>query len=267
MALLTEEFENTTTVIGAETNGKLGWIGTGFFVAKQSKQSGGSFIFLVTNKHVIQKKDKIKIRQYLKTGKINTFDVLLVDDTGKKLYTEHPDNKVDIAVVQLSGQFIQNNIDKIKAFDFENAAMTSEQYLDEGGFDGSSVFMLGFPMGIIDAYSTTPICRRGCIARFKQNDIKNTKNFILDIQNFPGNSGSPIITCPDVLSIGSTKSINKAVLIGIVHSMLPCKELLMNMQTNEVVELRSENSGLAFAHPVEFIKETIELDLKSKNIE
>ena len=79
----------------------------------------------------------------------------------------------------------------------------------------------------------------------------------MDIQNFPGNSGSPIISCPDSVSIGKTKKITKCALIGIVHSYIPYRENLINVQTNEVVEVRTENSGLALAHPIEFLEEII----------
>ena len=51
----------------------------------------------------------------------------------------------------------------------------------------------------------------------------------------------------------------KSVLIGIVHSYIPYRESLINSQTHEIVEIRSENSGLALVHPVEYIKEIIDL--------
>lgn len=51
-------------------------------------------------------------------------------------------------------------------------------------------------------------------------------------------------------------------LIGIIHAYIPYQEKLVNTQTNNVVEIRSENSGIALMHPVEFIREVIDLFYK-----
>ena len=54
------------------------------------------------------------------------------------------------------------------------------------------------------------------------------------------------------------KSLVKTVLAGIIHSYIPYKESLINSQTHEIVEIKSENSGIANVHPVEFIREIID---------
>ena len=115
-------------------------------------------------------------------------------------------------------------------------------------------------MGLVNIKSTTPICRMGCIARIDKAEITETKNILLDIQNFPGNSGSPIITRPELSAIGGTKAFNKSTLIGIIHSYIPYQETLVNSQTEKIVEIRSENSGIAMANPVEFIREVVEME-------
>ena len=51
-------------------------------------------------------------------------------------------------------------------------------------------------------------------------------------------------------------------LLGIVHSYIPYQETLMNTQTKQVVEIRSENSGIAKVHPVELIREVVDLVVK-----
>lgn len=89
--------------------------------------------------------------------------------------------------------------------------------------------------------------------------IKETHNLIVDIQNFPGNSGSPIITRPEVVAIQGTKFFSKSVLLGIVHSYFHYSEQLISSQTKRVVEIRTENSGLALVHPVEYIREVVDI--------
>ena len=54
--------------------------------------------------------------------------------------------------------------------------------------------------------------------------------------------------------------------MGIVHSYIPYREKLINSQTNEVVEVRSENSGIANMHPVEYIRDIIDTILPKLEI-
>lgn len=91
-----------------------------------------------------------------------------------------------------------------------------------------------------------------------KEQITATHNILIDIQNFPGNSGSPVVLRPETISIEGTQALPKSVLIGIVHSYIPYQEQLINQQTGNVVEIRSEKSGLAMMHPVEYIREIIE---------
>ena len=51
-------------------------------------------------------------------------------------------------------------------------------------------------------------------------------------------------------------------MIGIVHGYIPYEEKLINAQTKKVVEVRSENSGIAVVNPVEYIKEVIEKEME-----
>lgn len=262
MSLLNKEIENTIVAIGDSLNGVERWFGTGFFVRKKAPDNG-SYVYLISNKHVLMNREKINIRVVLKNNKVTTISVPLIIN-GKSLLSIHYNNNIDIAAVLLNGQFIDEQMEIIYTFDLDDDSFSSDEYVDNGGFEGSPIFMLGFPLGFIDEYSTTPICRMGCIARFKLDEIKNKFNFILDLQNFPGNSGSPIICCPENIGLQGTKMINKAALIGIIHSYIPYNEYLINSQTNHVAEIKTENSGLALAHPVEYIRDIVVNDLLKK---
>ena len=92
-------------------------------------------------------------------------------------------------------------------------------------------------------HSTLPICRLGRVARMSKAQVDESYNVLVDIQNFPGNSGSPIVTRPEIVSIQGTKALNKSVLLGIIHSYIPYQESLMNTQTKKIVEIRSEIVG------------------------
>lgn len=127
--------------------------------------------------------------------------------------------------------------------------------------------MLGFPMRLIEDNSCTHLCRMECISRMDKEEIRTEKRFLLDIQNFPGNSGFSIFCRGEIYSVNGSKPVQKTALIGIVNSYIPYQESLINSQINQIVEIRIKNSGIANANSVEFIKELIEKDLKNRSLE
>ena len=210
---------------------------------------------------MLKDEKNIVIRLRKKDGEdFQTIDVSLFEN-GKKRYVVHPIDAIDIAVLPLNGKFFTDNQLAFDAFNIDdlNHVMSSEELRNEGVDEGSLVHMLGYPMGLVNANSTLPICRLGCVARMSKAQIDESYNVLVDIQNFPGNSGSPIVTRPEIVSIQGTKALNKSVLLGIIHSYIPYQESLMNTQTKKIVEIRSENSGIAKVHPVEYIREVVDL--------
>jgi S1-C subfamily serine protease len=261
MALIPKFFMESVVSIGVRNNGEISWIGTGFFIIKPLGDDKYQ-PFMVTNRHVIANLSAIVIRlKENESGKLRIIDMPLVDK-GKKLYSVHFNSNVDIAVVLLNGGFITENNLKFSAFNIDEHALTSSEFLEKGGDEGSYVYMLGFPMGLVNIDTNTPICRGGCVARIDPTEIDRTKQILMDIQNFPGNSGSPIISKPEVIGIGNDPVLNQSSLIGIVYGYIPYEERLINSQTKKVVEIRSENSGIAVVNPVEFIKEVIDMEMK-----
>lgn len=84
--------------------------------------------------------------------------------------------------------------------------------------EGDFAYVLGFPMGIIGDKRNTVIVRSGSIARIRDALAKVNPIFLVDAFVFPGNSGGPVISKPDAISIQGTKSQDAAYLIGIVQS-------------------------------------------------
>lgn len=260
MAIIPSIYKNAVVCIGfRNANGMIAWIGTGFFVVR-SVDENAAMPFLVSNKHVFNASKQIVIRMK-ELGKDNwkEADANLFDTNDQPLFTPHPNQNIDIAVLPLSGEYIVQNNLEFPAFNIDNNALSSEELRENGVEEGSTIYMLGFPLGLVPKLSSHPICRLGCIARISEDQIKEQSNILIDIQNFPGNSGSPIINRPELFSIEGTKCLNKSVLVGIIHSYIPYTEQLRSTQTNEIVEIRRENSGLAYAHPVEFIRDVIDI--------
>ena len=262
MAIIPDFYINAVTAIGTRTASDVNWFGTGFLAYRVVDAEGAARPFLITNRHVLEGESKIVFRLRKKgSEEFNTVDADLYEN-GSLLYSVHPQPDVDIAVLPLNGSFFVENNLAFSAFNIDEHGMTSDELRNEGVDEGSLIHMLGFPMGLVNINSTLPICRLGCVARMSAAQIAETRNILVDIQNFPGNSGSPIVTRPEIVSISGTKSLNKSMLLGIVHSYIPYQETLMNTQTKQVVEIRSENSGIAKVHPVELIREVVDLIVK-----
>lgn len=252
MALIPKKYIDAVVSIGLrQTNDSIAWIGTGFFVHRRINDKE-VLPFLVSNKHIFEGKSCVVIRmRETQENKLVLKDVSLSDC---RVHTF-----ADIAAVMLSGTTITQQHLKFSSFDIDGNSFSSFELRDNGVDEGSLVYMLGFPMGLVNVNSELPICRMGCIARISEEQIAESHDALLDIQNFPGNSGSPIVSKPEFIGIQGTKILDRCVLIGIIHAYLPYRESLINFQTKEIVEVRSENSGLALMHPVEYIRDVIDM--------
>jgi hypothetical protein len=81
--------------------------------------------------------------------------------------------------------------------------------------------------------------------------------FLIDTAVFPGNSGGPVITAPQVIGIQGTTTFGRSVLLGIITSYLPYHDVAVSRQTGLPRVTFDENSGLAAVTPFDYIDETI----------
>lgn len=158
MAIIPTIYKNAVVSIGCKnSNGSVNWIGTGFFVVRKVDEQSAT-PFLVSNKHVFNGTRSIVIRmkeQGIDNWKETNAD--LFDAANKPLFTAHPAPEIDIAVLPLSGDYITNNKLEFPAFDIDKNALTSVQLRDNGVEEGSTIYMLGFPMGLVPKLSSHPI--------------------------------------------------------------------------------------------------------------
>lgn len=134
----------------------------------------------------------------------------------------------------------------------------------DGVSEGDSIFVLGFPLGIVSAQSKHVISRSGSIARIRDVLANQESCFLIDANIFPGNSGGPVVTRPEISSIQGTQAINKAALVGIVKSYVPFKDIAISQQTGNPRVIFEENSGLAIVETTDNIKSTVELCYQQK---
>lgn len=266
MALIPYQYLDAVTSIGVRNqDNSISWIGTGFFVGRCIDNPNQVVPFLVTNRHVFESFEQVVIRAKKKNGELQVMNVNLVKN-GARLFKTHSLPDIDIAVILLDTNTIKDNNLDFQCINIDLQAMSSKELRENGVDEGSLIYMLGFPMGLVNVNSNLPLCRLGCIARMSETQIHEAHNILVDVQNFPGNSGSPIVLRPDTATIIGTKSLNMSVLVGIINSYIPYQEKLVNSQTRQVVEIRSENSGIANAHPVEYIREVVNLILPPQQV-
>lgn len=266
MALIPKFFiESVVTISVLINNESKRCIGTGFLVGdlmentKSMKKYG---LYLITNKHVIKNQNRIYIG-FNQNGGINSYDFPadLIDQNGHKLYSEHINSNVDIIALSINASFLNNMNAKYHFFPLEDSFTLSDMQ-KHGVFEGDIVYSLGYPLNLVNTSQKNPICRLGCISRISDLYIPGNPdvNFLVDAQSFPGNSGGPVILRPELASVIGSNPQPKSVLLGILHSYIPYKDVLISQQTNEVCSLVKENSGLTNVHPVDYIQQTVAIE-------
>lgn len=264
MAIIPDFFLNAVVALGIDGgDGKKHWIGTGFIVGRKEIDNPNlSTYYIITNKHVIEQEKYIYVRFNSLGGElVKDYRINLYDSMGVPMFSAHPHDKTDIIALQILPQTLINDKSIWGAFDLADHALTLEQMQNTGVNEGSLVYALGFPMNLVDPIKV-PICRLGCISRVTDAFLlkKGTPIFLVDAQTFPGNSGGPIVSRPEHISIDGTPSNTCANLIGILSAYIPYRETLYSRQTGRDRMIQEENSGLTIVHPVDRIKEVVELE-------
>lgn len=267
MAIIPPLFMNAAVSIGLKYPNKDDvWIGTGFIVGRKEKDNPRlSTYYIITNKHVVKGEKKIFVRFNATEGDfIKDYPISLLDKDGNPVYSAHPNDDTDVVAIQIVPKTLVSDKTIWGSFDLEDHALTLSQMQTTGVIEGSLVYTIGFPMNLVDDIKA-PICRLGCISRIMDAFIRQNNEcptFLIDAQTFPGNSGSPVVSRPEQMSINGTPTNNSANLIGILSSYIPYEDTLISRQTGKARMIQTENSGLTVVHPVDRIKEVVELEWK-----
>jgi S1-C subfamily serine protease len=263
MAVIPPFFLDCIVAIGfGNPDGTRRYAATGFLYGKfisQIEENSEYRIFLVTNRHVFENAQLAWLRFNTEGDEpAREFDLPLVDKNGVPAWLAHSDKEVDLAVIAINVNVLLENKIRFSFFMSDKHIMDREKALDLGLSEGDSIFVLGFPMGLIGGHKNFVIVRQGVIARIRDCLAKITKNFLIDTTIFPGNSGGPIVSRPEIVSIEGTKSINRAYLIGIVSNYVTYQDTAVSSQTQRARIVFEENSGLANVVPVDYLMEIID---------
>ncbi len=264
MALIPPFMLHCVVAIGfKDPQDNVAYAGTGFLFGKRhgtNEEGKGTYrVFLVTNRHVLEGNTTAFLRfnpEALSAAQV--FDAPLKDPNGKLLWFALGDPEVDIAVMSINASVLNAAKIQFAFFADDSHVLTHKEAAAEGLSEGDGVFVFGFPMGNVGAERNYVVVRQGIIARIRDSLAGAVKTFLIDASVFPGNSGGPVVTRPEITSIEGTKAINKASLIGVVSAYLPYHDVAISQQTRRPRIIFEENSGLASIVPVDRVIETID---------
>ena len=266
MALIPPSFLNSVVALGIPgQDGTTLYNATGFLYGHPTEvfdENGAKRyrIFLVTNRHVFQKAFERSSILHARFNKLtgsgaNVYTVLLKD----KSWTVHPDSEVDVAVLSINPNKLDEDGIEYHWFASDETALTLEQARACEVSEGDGVFVLGFPLGEAGDERNYAIVRQGIIARAQNWLSGSARTFLIDASIFPGNSGGPVLLKPEIASIRGTKANDRCMLIGMVSSYLPYREVAVSEQTGRRRMIFEENSGLGVVVPHDMIQDTINI--------
>lgn len=168
----------------------------------------------------------------------------------------HPKG-IDIAVYHLNAPYLKTQGVLDNFIPNDQAAASKAKLRTIGASAGDGIFVLGFPMNLAGIQRNYVIVRQGGIARISDLLDGASTSYLVDAFVFPGNSGSPVILRPELVSITGTPQQMNAFLIGIITSYQPYTDVAISPQTKRPRITFEENSGLAEVLPIDYVDETI----------
>ncbi|MEX0800515.1 MAG: serine protease [Dehalococcoidia bacterium] len=270
MALIPTFFPDCVVAIGTYANSEMPvWLASGFFygyrVSPENSDDAKYRVFLVTNRHVFDGLSAACVRVNPEADEpARVYNLDLQDKQGKTLWRSHPRSEVDLAVVPVNFSLLKEELMQAAFFTSDKHSASIDKMIELGICEGDFAYVLGFPMALVGDKRNAVIVRGGSIARIRDTLAKANSEFLVDAFIFPGNSGGPVISKPEVVAIKGTKSQNSAYLIGVVKSYVPYQDVAVSRQTGQPRVIFEENSGLTAAHPIDYIDEVIEEHLKTK---
>jgi len=262
MSMIPKRYINAVLSIGEQLpNGNNRWFASAFIVGKKvASDPSKSNIYLITNRHVVNDRDKILLRFNSKDGSGVKDMPCTLKDGNVERFSRHPSHDIDVVACKIHGGNVQS-VANLSWFDIDDDALTLSQMQSSGVDEGCFVYAIGFPMGIVSDLIKAPIVRLGCISKVEDAfGGFGGSSYYVDAQVFPGNSGGPIVSRPELASVGSTNHNSQANLIGIVSSYIPYTDSLISRQTGKTVMVHRENSGLTNVFPVDRIKDVIQIE-------
>lgn len=274
MALVPRFFLDSVVAIGVPTEEaekeQIRWIASGFLYGefwKVENEQQVYHIYLVTNHHVLSGLEEITLR-FNPTGEqpAKQYGLHLLDASSQKpLWTPHSNPNIDIAVTTINIKLLKEEGIQYAFFRNDKDVATLDKMPELGITEGDFIYNLGFPMELVGPERNYVIVRSGNIARIQDAIDHRSNEFLIDAFTFPGSSGGPVVTKPELTRIEGTKAVSSAYLIGVIESYLPYQDFAISKQTKRLRVMFEENSGLTAVIPIDFVKEAIDAYKETKS--
>ena len=181
----------TTTRVSTFDDKRLLTGASGFFFARDER------LFLVTSRHVVIDKpskhfpSRIEVELHTDSENLTQstgLSVLLYED-GKSIWRQGKDSggEIDVAVVEIDRPALPEGV-CIQCFTPEHL----QGSLDEVDV-GSSLLIVGFPLGFHDALHHLPVVRQAVIASSFGLRFQGQGFFLTDARTHRGTSGAPVV--------------------------------------------------------------------------
>ena len=225
---------------------------TGFIVWHYGDPSR---LILLTAKHVLAGRDSVFLRfnkknQHIGEDTLATVrQVLHLRDSGKNLWTAHPNSTVDLAGIIVKPDTLADIL-AIPFSLFKRVSAVTE---------GEEVLFLGFPLGLTGLKRNYPIVRMGIVALWTDEGIEGENVFLIDAQVFSGNSGSPVFLKPVPIADRDTVEYSTAFFVGIITGHIEAEKRNTILDNRLLLSIKfTENSGLGKVIPAERVVQLLE---------
>jgi Trypsin-like peptidase domain len=241
--------------------------GTGFFVFYPDKRLGENrgFVYLVTNRHVVQPQiDEGHIYPIISTdirlnlrkkqnGKLSEDSAL----PPSARWHFPADEAVDLAAMA----YLPNE-ETYELVYFPISSFVTEDIVKSRGIgEGDSVLFAGYFSQFPGTERIEPIIRQGILAMMPREEMQTTLNkagwlYLADLHVFNGNSGSPLFVNMGgarngILSLGGFPYM----LIGVVSGYYyENSDLTLTVTTSTITGKLGANSGIALVVPADQVK-------------
>jgi S1-C subfamily serine protease len=188
---MTEPLLLTATQIATFDGSQLLTKASGFFFARDER------LYLVTSRHVVldepsaHRPDRIEIELHVDDVNLTRsigFSVLLYHE-GKSIWRQGEDSggAIDVAVIELDRAALPASA-SLRAF----APANLQALLDDVEV-GSSLLIVGFPLGFHDTLHHLPVVRQAAIASAFGVRFQGQGYFLTDARTHRGTSGAPVV--------------------------------------------------------------------------
>lgn len=188
---MTEPLLLTTSLVSTFLDQRKLTIATGFFFEREGR------LYLVTNRHVLLDAqsnhfpDRIEIEFHTDIDNLTsstTLSVLLYRE-GKSVWHQGNDTggEIDVAVIEIDRSALPTS-SVVQAFTPSHLVTALEQIEV-----GTSILIVGFPLGFEDALHHLPVVRQAVIASSFGLRFQGQGYFLTDARTHGGSSGAPIV--------------------------------------------------------------------------